>query len=237
MEKRYVTLVAIITIFWAMLLFSWGFITPSVLLIVSATALVWYFVGWKAAFPVALIFFVILIFTFYFDPSYSVTLGTFVASLSALVPHYERSKLKKVINQQLVNTGMEVDNIEFISRIPSEFDLRNHGISGDAVQVKIWSQRKAYKGLFDTDTNILHLKEQILFPLYSENVTALWKEVTKMYGDGTPKQVEFRDSFEVLHGVDYLDRDGFRTKRSWRRRLNVVERWNPKRKSWGAPLE
>jgi len=236
MEKRYVTLVAIITIFWAMLLFSWGFVTSSVLLIVLATVLVWYFVGWKAAFPVALTFFVILIFTFYFDPSYSVTLGTFVASSSALVPHYERSNLKKVINQQLVNTGMEVDNIEFISRTPTAYDLRNHGIFGDAVQVKIWSQRKAYKGLFDTDTNILHLREQVLFPLYSDNLTALWKEVTKMYDDGTPMQVEFRDSFEVLHGVDYLDQDGFRTKRSWRRHLNVVERWNLERKTWG-PLE
>lgn len=235
MEKRNVTFGAIIIIFWAMLLFSWGFVILSVLLIVFATVLVWYFVGWKAAFPVALTFFVILIFTFYFDPSYSVTLGTFVASLSALVPHYERSKLKKVINQQLVNAGMEADTIEFISRVPSDYDLRNHGISGDAVQVKIWSQKKVHKGLFDTDANILHLRKQILFPLYSDDVTALWKEVTKTYKDGKPKQVEFRDSFEVLHGVDHLDQDGFRTKRSWRRHFNVVERWNPKRNTWGSP--
>lgn len=237
MEKRYITLAAIITIFWAMFLFSWGFAAVSVLLIVFATLLVWKFVGWKAAFPVALTFLVILVFSFYYDPSYAVTFGTFVASLSALVPYYERSRLKKVINLLLTNTGMSVDSIEVIPRTPTVYDLHTHSIFGNAVPVKIWSQKKAYKGLFDTDNNIMHWRERILFPLYSDDVKPLWKEVTRTYEDGTPKQVEFRDSFEVLHGVDYLDQEGVRTERSWRRHFNVVERWNPKRKAWEPPHE
>lgn len=236
MERGYITFIAVITVFWAMVLFSWGYVPPSVLLIVLATFLVWKFVGWKAAFPVAFTFFILLLFLFYFDPSYSVSLGTFVASLSAFVPYYERSKQKKLIKQVLASSGIEADNIEFIPRAPTAYDLHHYGIFGDALQVKIWSQKRAYKGLFDTDNGILHMREEIQFPLYSEKTTTLWKEVTRLHDDGTPKQVEFRDSFEVLHGADYLDLEGFRTERSWRRHYNVVERWNPETSSWESPL-
>ena len=53
-----------------------------------------------------------------------------------------------------------------------------------------------------------------------------------MYDNQSPRQVEFRDSYEVLHGVDYLDQEGFRTGRSWRRHLNVVEHWNVEKEEW-----
>ena len=232
MEKNYLTAVAIFIIFWAMILLSTES-TVSIPFIVIAILIVWKYTGWKAALPVALTFLVVLVLYFYFESSNSVYVGAFVAFLFATIPYYEHLRQKKVIKQLFsMNTGLKADNIEFIPRKPTNYDLRHYQITGDALQVKIWSQNKAYKGLFDTENQILQLRKEILFPLYSTDVKPLWKEVTSVYDDQSPRQVEFRDSYEVLHGVDYVDQEGFRTGRSWRRHLDVVEHWNVKSGEW-----
>jgi hypothetical protein len=236
MKYEYMTVVAFTAIFVSMLLLSWGLTEFSFLFILMTILLAWRFLGWKKALPVALALLILLVFSRLIDTSFSITIATFVASLFAIIPQYELSRQKKLIKQSFkMNTGKEPDKIELIQREPTAYDLHSYQIYDDALPVKIWSKNEVYKGLFDTQNKILHIREEIMVPLYSEDVSVLWKEVTKTYDNGSIKEVEFRDFHEVLHGVDFFDEEGSRTEKSWRRHLNQVEHWNSTKKIWGPP--
>ena len=128
--------------------------------------------------------------------------------------------------------GIKADKTELIYRSVSEYDRLQYGVSGKGVQVKFWSQGKVYKGIIDTENQTLHMKEPVLFPVYAGDPIPLWKETVNIYGNGMPKKVEFYDSTEFLHRVDYLDEKGVLTKGSWRRLKDIEAYWNPKKEVW-----
>lgn len=236
MKHEYMTVIAFAAIFVSMLLLNLGLTEFSLLFILMTILLAWRFLGWKMALPVAFALLILLVLSQFIDTSFTMTIATFVASLFAVIPQYELSRQKKLIEQLFkMNTGKNSDKIELIHRKPTEYDLHHYLIYGDALPVKIWSRNEVYKGLFDTQNKILHIREEVMVPLYSEDMSALWKEVTKTHVNGSIKEVEFRDAHEVLHGVDFFDEKGSKTEKSWRRHLDQVEHWNSTKKTWEPP--
>ncbi|MBU7016153.1 MAG: hypothetical protein HXS44_01490 [Theionarchaea archaeon] len=233
MKREYMTVIAFAAIFVSMLLLNLGLTEFSLLFILMTILLAWRFLGWKMALPVALALLMLLVLSQFIDSSFSMSIATFVASLFAVIPHYELSRQKKLIELSFkTNTGKSSDKIELIHREPTKYDLHHYLIYGDVLPVKIWSKNEVYKGLFDTQNKILHIREEIMVPLYSGDMSALWKEVTKTHVTGSIKEVEFRDSHEGLHGVDFYDEKGSKTEKSWRRHLDQVEHWNSTKKIW-----
>lgn len=159
-----------------------------------------------------------------------------VGIVSILLERKSRKELEsfRTLGETLFSAqyGIKADKTELIYRSVSEYDRLQYGVSGRGVQVKFWSQRKVYKGVIDTENQTLYMREPVLFPVYAGDPIPLWKETSNMHGNGMPKKVEFYDSTEFLHRVDYLDEKGVLTKGSWRRLKDAVAYWNPKKQIW-----
>lgn len=132
----------------------------------------------------------------------------------------------------LQNFGMEADKTELIQRPVSTYDRLQHGIFGKGVQMKFRSQGKVYKGIVDSETETLHMKEPLFLPVYTDGSISIWKETPQKYGSGMPKKVEYYDCDELLQRIEYLDENGQLKKGSWRRYEGREEYWNPKKEEW-----
>ena len=115
---------------------------------------------------------------------------------------------------------------------PANHDKIIYGITGTPIPVKFRYGSDVYKGIVDAANESLYIKEPVLLPVYSEELIPVWKDVTNVHKNGLPKKVEFYDSGELLHRVDYLDERGNLVKESWRRNKGTVEYWDQKKQVW-----
>lgn len=132
----------------------------------------------------------------------------------------------------LHNFGKEADKTEIILRRTYTVGPLKQLLSDKIEWVKFWSENKVYKGTLDVKNQALYMDEPVLTPVYADKSEPLWKEISKTYGNGTPKKVEFYDGTEFPHGEEYLDDEGALKSGSWRRYKGNMEYWNPKKHVW-----
>ena len=159
-----------------------------------------------------------------------------VGAVNVYSTHHKQKKLEKVKKLAeklfLLNIGKRADRVELILRPTPTYDRLNQGFSDKTTQVKFWLEDEISKGIVDIKYEVLYMKEPVILPVYAGELIPVWKEVTKMHKNGMPKKVEFYDSTELPHRMDYLDEKGDLKKGSWRRAEGIVEYWNPKAQVW-----
>jgi hypothetical protein len=128
--------------------------------------------------------------------------------------------------------GAKPDRVECIQTPPGKYDCLEFGITGRALQIGFWLNGKALKGIIDIDNEVLYMKPLVWMPVYTEDLTAAWRNTPEMHRNGMPKKVEFRDGNEIPQRVDYLDQKGSLAKGTWRRYKGCEQYWNPEKETW-----
>jgi len=130
------------------------------------------------------------------------------------------------------NFGKKADKVEPILRKTCRYGPLAQILSDKTLRVKFWSENTVSKGTVDVKSEVLYLEEPELMPVYADESIPLWKEVSKIYSGGMPKKVEFYDENELVHGQEYLDKNGALKEGSWRRYKGTEEYWDPKKQKW-----
>lgn len=119
--------------------------------IVVAAFVFWKYGWWKLA--------LLLFLGLFIKVFYSAFLGIAVIGLSVLILVYNYMKQIKLIKKLFfINFGVKAEKVKIISENPSTYDLLQYGITSKAIQVKIWSEKKVFKGFFETENKKLHLR-------------------------------------------------------------------------------
>lgn len=224
-------LVEVISMIMEVLLILKGFTVCAVVLIIIMSAVIWKSMGKLPAFFFSLAL-TLLFVVFYFDiPKITASISV-MASFVWLLQKYDHKEMIRLAEESFYTAfGINPDKVEFIFRPPTRHELEEIGIS-EAVQIKTWSEGKASKFFLDIEKRLLQARTPILFPVYSEDVIPLWKEVIRTHKQGNPKHLEYYDDNEILQKVDYLSENGSLLKGSWRRHRSAEEYWNTKKKVW-----
>lgn len=128
--------------------------------------------------------------------------------------------------------GIKPEKMKILTGYIYTYDHLVYGIPKNAIRMKFWWQNTIYKGIVDLENEKLHIKEPLYIPVYDDIPIPVWKEVTKVYTTGIPKEIQFLDAHETLHSVEYFTDDGIRTQLSWKKVRGVELVWNQKEKKW-----
>lgn len=172
----------------------------------------------------------------YLGLTYSSIFAILVGLLNVIWVLYSANLLEKYyqLGERLFiqSFGVNPDKSEMIQRPLGEYDRLEVGTSGKAIQMKFWLEGEVHKGIIDVQNSVLYMKSPVPLPVYAGISIPVWKETTEMHGNGMSKKVEFYDSQELPHRVDFLDEKGNLTKGSWRRHEGVEKYWNSRKQIW-----
>jgi hypothetical protein len=128
--------------------------------------------------------------------------------------------------------GIKPDTLKILSGYIYPYDHVVLGIPKHSVRMKFWWRGMIYKGILDLENEVLRIKEPLLIPVFDDILIPGWKEITKVYANGTLKEIEFYDDAENLQRAEYLDKDGIRKNRSWKKFKGVELHWNSRNEAW-----
>lgn len=150
-----------------------------------------------------------------------------------LAQQKEIEKRTKLAEDLFIRTfGKKADKVEPILREICTLGPLAQILSDKTMRAKFRSGKKVYKGTVDVKNEVLHIEEPELVPVYADESIPLWKEVSKLHKNGTPKKVEYYDGNEFPLGEEYFDENGGLKKGSWRRYKGREEYWNPEKQEW-----